>query len=177
MKIAKVLTMKNQQGFTLIELVVVIIILGILATVAAPKFLNLQGDARVSSLAGMKGAIQSANALVYSKASLAGVEKSALNTDLDIGTGEVLFTAYGYVLATNSDLENVLDVEFNHATSSTDPTITHDNNAEWTIYADGNGDAYIWQRGAPATCKLTYKQAKSTTELPSYQITTDSTKC
>ncbi|WP_219592386.1 prepilin-type N-terminal cleavage/methylation domain-containing protein, partial [Aeromonas salmonicida] len=37
--------MKKQAGFTLIELVIVIIILGILAVTAAPKFLNLQGDA------------------------------------------------------------------------------------------------------------------------------------
>ncbi|MGL4893853.1 MAG: type II secretion system protein, partial [Shewanella sp.] len=45
--------MKKQQGFTLIELVVVIIILGILAVTAAPKFINLQGDARVSALNGL----------------------------------------------------------------------------------------------------------------------------
>ncbi|ACJ27327.1 MSHA pilin protein MshA [Shewanella piezotolerans WP3] len=50
--------MNKQNGFTLIELVVVIIILGILAVTAAPKFINLQGDARVSTLQGMKAAIQ-----------------------------------------------------------------------------------------------------------------------
>ncbi len=50
--------MKRQQGFTLIELVVVIIILGILAVTAAPKFINLQSDARTSAIQGMKGAIQ-----------------------------------------------------------------------------------------------------------------------
>lgn len=67
--------MKRQQGFTLIELVVVIIILGILAVTAAPKFINLQGDARTSALQGLKGAIQGANSLVFSKAALAGKEK------------------------------------------------------------------------------------------------------
>lgn len=47
--------MKQPQGFTLIELVVVIVILGILAVTAAPQFLNLQGDARRASLQGLKG--------------------------------------------------------------------------------------------------------------------------
>ncbi|MGS0728942.1 type II secretion system protein, partial [Shewanella sp. 0m-11] len=52
--------MQKQNGFTLIELVVVIIILGILAVTAAPKFINLQSDARASALQGVKGAIQGA---------------------------------------------------------------------------------------------------------------------
>ena len=41
--------MKRSAGFTLIELVIVIVILGILAVTAAPKFLNLQSDARAST--------------------------------------------------------------------------------------------------------------------------------
>ena len=47
--------MKKQAGFTLIELVIVIIILGILAVTAAPKFLNLQDDARYSAAQGVAG--------------------------------------------------------------------------------------------------------------------------
>lgn len=65
----------SNRGFTLIELVVVIVILGILAATAAPKFMDLQKDARISKLNGIKGAIRSAENMTVSKAVLAGLEK------------------------------------------------------------------------------------------------------
>jgi MSHA pilin protein MshA len=57
----------KQQGFTLIELVVVIVILGILAAVAVPKFVNLQGDARTASMRGVDGSVSAASALIHAK--------------------------------------------------------------------------------------------------------------
>ena len=69
------------RGFTLIELVVVIVILGILAATAAPKFMDLQRDARISKLNGLKAAIRSAENMTRSKAIIAGLEGyPALNT-------------------------------------------------------------------------------------------------
>lgn len=67
--------MKRQGGFTLIEMVVVIVILGILAVTAAPRFLNLQGDARASTMEGLKGAINGATGIVYGKAAIEGKEQ------------------------------------------------------------------------------------------------------
>lgn len=66
--------MKKQNGFTLIELVVVIVILGILAVTAAPKFLNLQDDAKVSAVKGLAGAMKGAAGITYGKAAVAGQE-------------------------------------------------------------------------------------------------------
>lgn len=62
----------KQNGFTLIELIVVIVILGILAATALPKFINVSSDARKASLNGLAGSIRSTVALVQSKYIVAG---------------------------------------------------------------------------------------------------------
>ncbi len=55
----------RQEGFTLIELVVVIVILGILAVVAIPKYINLTADAASAAVSGVAGGLASANAINY----------------------------------------------------------------------------------------------------------------
>ncbi|MFN1584269.1 type II secretion system protein [Vibrio rotiferianus] len=103
--------MKRQGGFTLIELVVVIVILGILAVTAAPRFLNLQDDARNSTLEGLKGALAGASGIVYGKSAIAGIETASATagTELDLGNNKKIKTIYGYPLATATDLQEVVD--------------------------------------------------------------------
>ena len=80
---------KAQQGFTLIELVVVIVILGILAVTAAPKFIDLTSDAREAAMDGVKGSIESAVSLAQSKALIEGETG---------GTGAILIGTKYYAL-------------------------------------------------------------------------------
>ena len=71
----KSLPMNKQAGFTLVELIIVIVILGILAVTAAPRFLNLQGDANASTLEGLQGSIRSGMNIVNGKSIIASDHK------------------------------------------------------------------------------------------------------
>ncbi|MDI5876552.1 type II secretion system protein [Shewanella xiamenensis] len=175
--------MKKQSGFTLIELVVVIIILGILAVTAAPKFINLQGDARLSALNGMKAAIQGANTLVYSKAALSGKEKLSSST-VEIGgtsTSPVnVNIAFGYLKATEADFELALESAFDVGADGS-PT-SASGTADWIIKVTAGAtgspsSAEVWQKGAPAACKLTYTEAVNATTAPTFSALPAASAC
>ena len=89
--------MKRNAGFTLIELIIAIVILGILAVTAAPKFINLQGDARSSTVKAMKGAVEAASSMAHSKAIIAGKDKAASATDGITVDNVGVDLVYGYI--------------------------------------------------------------------------------
>jgi len=85
--------LQKQAGFTLIELVVVIVILGILAATAAPKFIDLTGDAKKSVIEGMQGSVNSAMNMVHAKAI---VSNQTASTGEVVINGEYYALIYGY---------------------------------------------------------------------------------
>ncbi len=64
--------MRKEKGFTLIELVMVIVLIGILAAVAMPKYVNMQNEAKSAAAKGVIGTVRSAIAIQYAKNALAG---------------------------------------------------------------------------------------------------------
>ncbi|WCE30007.1 type II secretion system protein [Vibrio sp. SCSIO 43137] len=168
--------MKRQAGFTLIELVVVIVILGILAVTAAPRFLNLQKDARVASLEGMRGAIQGASGMVYGKSAIEGEESKAKGASpapsVD-ASGSTVLTSYGYPTAADGGIGNAV-VGLQSAT-------------DWARFTDGTTNTYVITFQASTAladaaavkatkCYITYTEATSGT-VPAAVAITDSSGC
>lgn len=103
----------RQSGFTLIELIMVIVILGILSAFALPKFADFSGQAESSSLEGARGAMRSASAIAHA-ACLADSTCNASGATSSVSIeGAAVAMVYGYpskagiVIAANLDGYNI----------------------------------------------------------------------
>lgn len=86
------------NGFTLLEMIVVILLLGIVAAVAIPRFLDIAPDARQSATEGVAGALTAASANNYGVRKANGSKGSAVDNCTDVGSLQVGLLPSGYVI-------------------------------------------------------------------------------
>lgn len=165
--------MRNQQGFTLIELIIVIIILGILAVTAAPKFADMQSDAKVSTINGLAGALKGAGNIVYAKAALSGLETGS-QTTVEVGGG-TLATENGYPAATQAALQQAADIPSSDWTfvAGSGAAAVAANPASGTIGLHAGGTVDFTETGSSGTsCHLTYTPPSSAGSAPVIDVVT-----
>jgi len=155
----------KQKGFTLIELVVVIVILGILAVTAAPKFIDLQDDARTATLNGIKGSMQSASSMLYSKSLIKGNETSGAGAAIFVTVnGSNVGTNFGYPVADYSG----------DSVGSWDDLLEIDANDFLSVVVGGELIYYPAEQDEPTAntdaCIVFYTQAADATSSPDFTV-------
>lgn len=132
----------TNKGFTLIELVIVIIILAILAVVAVPKYISLQKEAQLSTLAGLAASLKTMQQQVFNKAVIEGKETGRTTLTYQ---GHNIDLINGSPYPTISNIAPLIDVGQGHQTScKANPSTGLCRFGDWDLFIPTSQDPAIY---------------------------------
>lgn len=144
---------KAQQGFTLIELVIVIVITGILAITAVPKFIDLTSEAKKSVIEGVEGALNSAADMAHAKALVSNTVGGTISV-----AGQSITFVNGW--PASESINDLMDID---TTADADISVSA---------PAGTGSVATYSYKGSTTCTVTYTETNNKNEKPAIVSTT-----
>jgi prepilin-type N-terminal cleavage/methylation domain-containing protein len=148
--------MRTQRGFTILELIICLVILGLVSAAAMVKFLGIQGNARASKIHDVAGNLRTGIDMIYAKSAIAGVEGQC--NYVEKTEVETYYVCHGYPIAYVDSLRRLLNIDRTEL-HVINKEVVPDSNAERVAAISFDTDSYTYSPEGDF-CQVLYQPEK-----------------